>query len=101
MSVVSVEVIDAVQRSLEKEGLLQSIRAQLRSSVMKILTADPSSNYIHPQIQFAANSKGRAALVLIRDFMLQLNLKQSLAVFDVESGVEVSSLDIITLVLLV
>lgn len=90
MALVTTEVVDAVQRSLEKEGLLQSIRAQLRSSVMKILTADPSSNYVHPQIQYAANSNGRATLVLVRELLLQLNLKQSLAVFDAESGVEVS-----------
>jgi hypothetical protein len=35
---LSVDVVDAVQLALEKEGILQTIRAQLRYSVLKVLS---------------------------------------------------------------
>jgi hypothetical protein len=40
----TLEVVDAVQRSLENEGLLQTIRAQLRANVLRIIASGP--NYV-------------------------------------------------------
>lgn len=37
----TLEVIDAVQRSLHTEGFLQNIRAQLRAKVFQIISKGP------------------------------------------------------------
>ena len=34
----TIEAVDAIQRALENEGLLQSIRAQLRAGVFNIIS---------------------------------------------------------------
>lgn len=39
-----VDVVDAVQLALEKEGTLLSIRAQLRYSVLKVLNRNSSDD---------------------------------------------------------
>ncbi len=38
--------------------IFQSIRAQLRSNVMKVLTSDLTKNTVHPNVKFAGTSNG-------------------------------------------
>jgi hypothetical protein len=99
------EVIDALQRSLEKEGVLQSLRAQLRASVFRIISKG-GQNHKNLKLQkFMASSDGKNSemitaviillfssqigkivLQLVQELLLNLNLTETLAVFEAETG---------------
>ena len=99
-STVSYEVVDAVQRKLEKEGILQSIRAQLRESVLRVIstgttTTIESSNQRRQSTlnlgDLDANRK--MALVLVRDLLETLQLSETLSLFnsEIQSQMSISS----------
>jgi hypothetical protein len=55
----STEVVDAVQHLLESEGILQSIRAQLRASVIHALATKDSERRPSKAIDFAMKQSGK------------------------------------------
>ena len=57
---VSTEVVDAVQQLLEGEGVLNSIRAQLRASVVNALAAKDSDRRTSKAIEFASKESGKS-----------------------------------------
>ena len=56
---VSTEVVDAVQQLLEGEGILNSIRAQLRASVVNALASKGSDRRTSKAIDFASKESGK------------------------------------------
>ena len=64
----SVEVVDAVQQLLESEGVLQSIRAQLRASVVNALASKTSERRPSKAVSFMSKSSGKCALSLLKLF---------------------------------
>lgn len=56
---VSTEVVDAVQQLLEGEGVLNSIRAQLRASVVNALAAKDADRRTSKAIEFALKESGK------------------------------------------
>lgn len=57
---VSTEIVDAVQQLLEKEGVLQSIRAQLRSSVINVLATKDGERRASKTVEFAGKESGES-----------------------------------------
>ena len=55
MAQYSVELINAVQQSLEKDGVLASLRSQLRAHVLSILKSQQDSVAHKPAITVAVN----------------------------------------------
>lgn len=55
----STEVVDAVQHLLESEGILQSIRAQLRASVIHALATKDPERRPSKAIDFASKQNGK------------------------------------------
>jgi hypothetical protein len=55
---VSTEIVDAVQQLLEKEGVLQSIRAQLRSSVINALATKDGERRASKTVEFTGKESG-------------------------------------------
>eukprot|EP01036_Dinobryon_divergens_P026085 gene26085-34693_t len=109
---VSYEVIDAVQRTLEKEGkityqiasILQSIRSQLRESVLRVIssvsastvtssdTTSRASTLIHEKV----NPNMEMALILVRDLLESMNLSESLIAFksEVQNQIALSTINV-------
>jgi len=90
----SLELVNAVQRTLEKEGVLSDIRATLRASVLKALsrTKDSDSNSYNNSKKdnikaFIKRNECKLAIDVVRDLMVVLGLKESLCVFDAETGI--------------
>lgn len=54
----TVEAVDAIQRALESEGVLQSIRAQLRASVFNIISKNTAGNKPTKSIKFLQEKQG-------------------------------------------
>lgn len=54
----SLEVIDAVQQLLESDGVLQSIRAQLRASVINALSIKTSERRPSKAVEFVKKIRG-------------------------------------------
>jgi hypothetical protein len=55
----TVDVIDAIQQTLESEGALQTIRAQLRSKVFEIVSKKEGySRFNRRAIDFISTSEG-------------------------------------------
>eukprot|EP01040_Poterioochromonas_malhamensis_P009306 gene9306-10106_t len=87
--VVTVEVIDAVQRTLEQDGLLQSLKAQLRSSVLRIVKQSGERiTASNPNLNFVRSFEGAPIIQLVRDILVHLNLRETVLVFDAETGYE-------------
>ena len=57
---VSTEIVDAVQQLLEKEGVLQSIRAQLRSSVINALATKDGERRASKTDEFTGKESGKS-----------------------------------------
>ena len=90
----SLELVNAVQRTLEKEGVLSDIRATLRASVLKALsrTKDSDSNSYNNSKKdnikaFIKRNECKLAIDVVRDLMVVLGLNESLCVFDAETGI--------------
>lgn len=62
---VSTEIVDAVQQLLEKEGVLQSIRAQLRSSVINALATKDGERRASKTVEFTGKESGELSRKLI------------------------------------
>ena len=62
----TLEVIDAIQRSLYTEGFLQSIRAQLRAKVFQIISKGPdyASSNSENILNFSKSESGKHIIVL-------------------------------------
>jgi len=83
----TLEVVEAVQRSLENEGFLQLIRAQLRSNVLRIISSGPEySPQTGKSVELSHRQQGVIALQLVRQLLEQYNLRESLAVLEAEAG---------------
>lgn len=54
----SIEVVDAVHQLLESEGILQSIRAQLRASVINALATSGAERKASKAVQFLSSDNG-------------------------------------------
>ena len=106
---VSTEIVDAVQQLLEKEGVLQSIRAQLRSSVINALATKDGERRASKTVEFAGKESGesfrkevsstsakftfrlltflgRGSILCVMDLLQKLNLRETMAVFEAEVG---------------
>ena len=59
----SLEVVDAVQQLLESEGVLQSIRAQLRASVIHALAAKTGERRPSKAIEFVRKESGKSIAI--------------------------------------
>jgi hypothetical protein len=86
------EVVAAVQEILERDGVLQSMRAKLRSTISHLLLqANPDD-----QVKTSNNvtnfvdeyEYGKMSLELVRDVLSSLGLVETLTVFDAECGVK-------------
>lgn len=55
----SVEIVDAVQQLLESEGVLQSIRAQLRASVINALATKTVEVRTSKAVEFVRKESGK------------------------------------------
>jgi hypothetical protein len=55
----TVEAVDAIQAALENEGILQSVRAQLRASVFNIISKKSPGKGAAPKVkEYAADKTG-------------------------------------------
>ncbi|XP_013403917.1 FGFR1 oncogene partner isoform X2 [Lingula anatina] len=85
------ELRDLVAQTLEANGTLGKIRAQLRASVFVALeeqdTVQNKTPFINQDLKKFLNSKeGRLATSLVREFLEFFGLDFSIAVFDPETG---------------
>eukprot|EP01041_Mallomonas_annulata_P008838 gene8838-18306_t len=82
------EIIELVQRTLESEGILQTIRAQLRASVFNVIMKNaPHKANISKYNAFVMTSDcGSNMTALIYDFLKIMGLNQTLSVFVAETG---------------
>ncbi|XP_060080173.1 centrosomal protein 43-like isoform X2 [Ylistrum balloti] len=86
------ELRDLVAQTLETNGVLGKIRAQLRASVFLALEDQGSvqnkTPFANPDLQKYLNTKeGRTTAALVREFLEFFNLEFTLAVFDPEAGI--------------
>jgi len=85
-TMATTEVINAVQQLLEEEGVLQQIRAQLRSSVINALNSKTADRKVSKANEALTTATGRCAMLCVMDLMQKLNLRESLSVFEAEVG---------------
>lgn len=57
----SIEVVDAVQQLLENEGVLQSLRAQLRLSVINALAVKGAERKSSKAVEFLSKDDGKSS----------------------------------------
>ena len=81
----SLKIVDAVQELMAKNGSLGEIKASLRSNVISILTneMEPKANSV---AAYAEDETGKLSLSLVRDLLSTLDMKNTLRVFEAESG---------------
>ncbi len=86
------EIVFAVQDILERDGVLQAVRAKLRSTISHLLLhSNPDdqmkiSNNIHNFVE--EYEYGKLSLELVRDVLTSLGLVETLTVFDAECGLK-------------
>lgn len=81
---ISVEAVDAIQQALERDGMLQKIRAQLRTSVYQILS-QKDGPVKSSKKSFPKNDVNHSlAAELVRGYLADLNMKETLMSFDSE-----------------
>lgn len=83
------ELKDLIVQTLESNGLLAKIKAQLRASVFLALDENEkdtkNNNYANLKIKkLLATNEGREAVSLVRDFLEVCNLDFTISVFDPE-----------------
>ncbi|XP_078618046.1 uncharacterized protein LOC144885796 isoform X4 [Branchiostoma floridae x Branchiostoma japonicum] len=86
------ELRDLVAQTLETNGVLGKIRAQLRASVFLALeeqgALESKSQLVNQDLKKFLNTKeGRMVAALVREFLIHFNLDYSLAVFDPETNI--------------
>ncbi|KAI0209798.1 FGFR1 oncogene partner [Lamellibrachia satsuma] len=86
------ELRDLVAQTLESNGVLGKIRAQLRASVFLALeeqdTIQNKTPLLNQQLKkFISTKEGQLATSLVQEFLQFFNLKYSLAVFEPEVGI--------------
>lgn len=79
---------DLVAQTLEANGVLGKIRAQLRASVFLALEEqEQSQGNTNPSLkQYLSTKEGQAVAGLVREFLEFFNLDYTLAVFEPEAG---------------
>ncbi|XP_078618045.1 uncharacterized protein LOC144885796 isoform X3 [Branchiostoma floridae x Branchiostoma japonicum] len=87
------ELRDLVAQTLETNGVLGKIRAQLRASVFLALeeqgALESKSQLVNQDLKKFLNTKeGRMVAALVREFLIHFNLDYSLAVFDPETNID-------------
>ncbi|CAH1229682.1 FGFR1OP [Branchiostoma lanceolatum] len=90
------ELRDLVAQTLETNGVLGKIRAQLRASVFLALeeqgALESKSQLVNQDLKKFLNTKeGRMVAALVREFLIHFNLDYSLAVFDPETNFDLTS----------
>ncbi|XP_064627412.1 centrosomal protein 43-like isoform X2 [Lineus longissimus] len=85
------ELRDLVAQTLEANGVLGKIRAQLRSSVFLALEEQESIRSKQPFVnkdfqKFISTKEGRVTTALVREFLEHFGLEFTVAVFDPETG---------------
>jgi hypothetical protein len=69
--------------------LLQSIKAKIRSNVARIIKdAGDHQKYTSPELNFINSADGKVALLVVKELLQKLNLKESLLVFEAEASLE-------------
>ncbi|KAK2185727.1 hypothetical protein NP493_225g02004 [Ridgeia piscesae] len=86
------ELRDLVAQTLESNGVLGKIRAQLRASVFLALeeqdTIQSKTPLLNQQLnKFISTKEGQLATSLVREFLQFFNLEYSLSVFEPEVGI--------------
>uniref|UniRef100_A0A0P6GNS1 FGFR1 oncogene partner n=1 Tax=Daphnia magna TaxID=35525 RepID=A0A0P6GNS1_9CRUS len=89
------ELRDLIAKSLENNGVLGKLRAQLRASTFLALDQQEDSKVTFPNSnsavqEFVSTKHGAITISLIRDFLTLFNLQFTLAVFDPETCESVS-----------
>nr|CAH0099665.1 unnamed protein product [Daphnia galeata] len=84
------ELRDLIAKTLENNGVLGKLRAQLRASTFLALDQqeDPKVNFPNSNLavqEFGSSKQGAITMSLIRDFLTSLNMQFTLAVFDPET----------------
>ena len=81
---------DLVASTLEKDGVLGKIKAQLRAHVYLALEGEQDKktrSQANPRLaSFLASTQGRLVASLVREFLQFFGLEFSLAVFDPETN---------------
>eukprot|EP01031_Cornospumella_fuschlensis_P026755 gene26755-32330_t len=81
---VNTELVEAIQKVLEKDGSLQTIRAQLRRGVIQAMNKEPKpSTALSSSL---STDRGKLMLSLVRDMLEKCGLRESLLVFDAETN---------------
>lgn len=91
MSEEELELRDLVAQTLENNGILSKIRAELRASVFLALEEqesimDPAQFTNKPLKAFLSTTEGSAVVCLVREFLEFFKLDFTLAVFDPETS---------------
>ena len=84
----SLEIVDAIQSILQKDGSLGEMKAKLRSKVIKILSQEAADIIPNAASEFAREENGQVSLSLVFDLLESLNMKNTLKVFEAESGIQ-------------
>ncbi|XP_046445641.1 centrosomal protein 43-like [Daphnia pulex] len=84
------ELRDLIAKTLENNGVLGKLRAQLRASTFLALDQqeDPKVTFPNSNVavqQFASSKNGAVTMSLVRDFLTSFNMQFTLAVFDPET----------------
>jgi hypothetical protein len=83
----SLEIVDAIQTILDREGSLGEVKANLRSKVLKILTQEAADIVPNAASEFIKQDNGKVSMSLVVDLLSSLNMKNTLKIFEAESGV--------------
>ncbi|KAF0696538.1 Aste57867_12731 [Aphanomyces stellatus] len=82
------EMKDMVAKTLEAQGVLGQIKAQLRAAVYKAMHHDTSVDDNRVRKELHATKETALALTLVIDFLRHFNLQQTLSVLAVEASLD-------------
>ena len=89
---VDAQLLESVQRALEQDGLLQSMKAKLRSNVARIMKeAGEYQLYQPPELREMNSPDGKVLLLIVKEVLTKFNLRESLLVFEAEANLAVST----------
>lgn len=89
----SLEIVDAIQTVLARDGSLGEVKANLRSKVLKILSQESADVVPNAASEFTKQDSGKVSMSLVVDLLESLNMKNTLKIFEAESGIQNAKLN--------